>query len=141
MELKDALEHLSKNDLIELMDKYVATLSIKQKSCQFTESTVCDIDLCKLVVKNPENINKMLDELDNANINDPAIRNNGTHKNELFTKRERQILTLLSDGKSSNEIAQELFISVNTVRNHRASMLLKAKVKNTVQLLRLVNTH
>lgn len=43
-------------------------------------------------------------------------------KNRI-TKRELQILDLLSRGMSSNEIAAELFISHNTVDFHRRQLL------------------
>ncbi|MBU2447127.1 MAG: response regulator transcription factor [Bacteroidetes bacterium] len=37
---------------------------------------------------------------------------------EVLTKREQEILTLIVEGFSSNKISEELFISLQTVRNH-----------------------
>ncbi|WP_338868398.1 response regulator transcription factor [Spirosoma sp. SC4-14] len=54
-----------------------------------------------------------------------------------ITSREAQILTCLIDGMSSPEIAEQFGISANTVANQRASILRKAGVKNTVDLIRL----
>ncbi|MCU9614056.1 LuxR C-terminal-related transcriptional regulator [Caldibacillus lycopersici] len=43
--------------------------------------------------------------------------NDFTHK-PLLTKREREVFELLVQDKTTKEIAQELFISEKTVRNH-----------------------
>ena len=54
-----------------------------------------------------------------------------------ITSREAQILTCLTDGMSSPEIADRFGISPNTVANQRASIMRKAGVKNTVDLIRM----
>jgi DNA-binding NarL/FixJ family response regulator len=54
-----------------------------------------------------------------------------------ITSREAQILTCLTDGLSSLEIAKHFDISPNTVANQRASIIRKAGVKNTVELIRM----
>lgn len=54
-----------------------------------------------------------------------------------ITARETQILTCLIGGMSSPEIADKYSISPNTVANQRASIIRKAGVKNTVDLIRL----
>ncbi|RIV23312.1 DNA-binding response regulator [Fibrisoma montanum] len=54
-----------------------------------------------------------------------------------LTPREEQILTCLTEGMSSREIADRFDISPNTVANQRASIIRKAGVKNTVDLVRL----
>lgn len=53
-----------------------------------------------------------------------------------ITSREAQILTCLIDGMSSPEIADRFGISPNTVANQRASIIRKAGVKNTADLIR-----
>ncbi|GAB3252208.1 response regulator transcription factor [Larkinella harenae] len=55
---------------------------------------------------------------------------------KVITTREAQILTCLTKGMSSPEIAKEFAISPNTVANQRASIMRKAGVKNTVDLIR-----
>lgn len=52
-----------------------------------------------------------------------------------WTKRELELLNLLSQKLSSKEIAEKLFISPNTVDTHRRNMLRKANCKNTTELL------
>ena len=49
-------------------------------------------------------------------------------KNELFfSSREKEILQLIADGKSSQEIAEILFIEKSTVDSHRKNMSKKIK--------------
>ncbi|GAB3036913.1 response regulator transcription factor [Spirosoma pulveris] len=54
-----------------------------------------------------------------------------------ITSREGQVLTCLIDGMSSPEIAEKFGISPNTVANQRASIIRKAGVKNTADLIRV----
>ncbi len=55
---------------------------------------------------------------------------------ELLTTREKEVLKLIAEGKSSKEIASLLFISVFTVNNHRANIIKKLKLKRTADLVR-----
>ena len=57
-------------------------------------------------------------------------------QSEHFSDREAEILRLLGKGKNSYEIANELFITINTVKTHRRNMLRKLKATNTSQLLK-----
>lgn len=51
-----------------------------------------------------------------------------TSKNELFfSSREKEILQLIAEGKSSQEIAETLFIGKSTVDSHRKNMSKKIK--------------
>ena len=52
-----------------------------------------------------------------------------------ITKREKQILELLAQGKTTAAIATELFLSPLTVDTHRKNLLQKFEVKNTAELL------
>ena len=54
-----------------------------------------------------------------------------------LSTRERQILILLAQGRTSKEIAQQINISVNTVDNHRARLLSKLGVSNTASAISL----
>ncbi|MDV6235818.1 response regulator transcription factor [Leptospira ellisii] len=56
---------------------------------------------------------------------------------DLLTKREKEILLLLSLGKLNREIAEELDLSVRTVETHRASVFKKLKIENVIELGRI----
>ncbi len=53
----------------------------------------------------------------------------------LLTKRETEILNLISLGYDSINISTKLHISVNTVNNHRQNILRKTRTENTTQAL------
>lgn len=53
----------------------------------------------------------------------------------FFTNREMDLLKHLQDGNSSQQIAETLFISKNTVDTHRRNMLEKANSANTIELI------
>ncbi|TXH21946.1 MAG: response regulator transcription factor [Chitinophagaceae bacterium] len=55
----------------------------------------------------------------------------------LISRREKEVLILISDGLTNNEIAEKLFISVPTVNTHRKSLLEKFNVGNTAELIKL----
>ncbi|MFN2135905.1 MAG: response regulator [Candidatus Promineifilaceae bacterium] len=52
-----------------------------------------------------------------------------------LTAREIDVLTLLADGKSNQEIAAELVISSKTVRNHLSNIFSKLQVADRVQAI------
>ncbi len=54
----------------------------------------------------------------------------------LITRRESEILKLIADGFTNQEIAEKLFISSSTVDSHRKNMLIKFNVKNTAALIK-----
>lgn len=58
------------------------------------------------------------------------------NQSEHFSDRETEILRLLAKGRNSHEIAEDLFITINTVKTHRKNMLRKLKATNTSQLLK-----
>ncbi|UOQ52784.1 response regulator [Hymenobacter cellulosivorans] len=55
----------------------------------------------------------------------------------LLTRREREVLTLIAQGLTSQEMAQQLFVSALTIETHRRNLLTKFGVHNTAMLIRL----
>jgi DNA-binding NarL/FixJ family response regulator len=53
-----------------------------------------------------------------------------------ITKREKEILKLIADGLSNQEIADKLFISLRTVETHRFNLTQKLDVKNAAGLVK-----
>jgi len=65
-------------------------------------------------------------------------------RNELLaaprlTKREKQILELIAQGKTSQAIGDELFLSPLTIDTHRKNLLQKFQVKNVAELIMSAN--
>lgn len=66
---------------------------------------------------------------------DVASNNIFIESKEEFTKREKQVLKLLIEGKLSKEISSILKISKQTVDTHRKNMLHKKNLNNTGELI------
>ena len=60
----------------------------------------------------------------------PIIKNE-----QKLSQREIEILNLIGEGKSSREVAEKLYISINTVKTHRKNMLGKTGCKKSTELL------
>lgn len=56
-----------------------------------------------------------------------------------LTQREIEIVELIADGLSNQDIAEKLFISANTVRNHIYNIYRKMGIKNRYELINLVS--
>jgi DNA-binding NarL/FixJ family response regulator len=52
-------------------------------------------------------------------------------QNPSLTVREREILKLIAEGKSNKQISEALFISIFTVKRHRANIIRKLNLKDT----------
>ena len=61
------------------------------------------------------------------------IKNNAY---ETLTSREQEILALLAEGLTNQQIAARLFISIKTVKNHRANIMQKLNLHSTHELIR-----
>jgi DNA-binding NarL/FixJ family response regulator len=68
--------------------------------------------------------------LSNSKLNQVNIKNYS-----FISLREKEILQLILKGKKNKEIAEELFLSIKTIENHRNNILKKTKSKNMILLL------
>ncbi len=60
---------------------------------------------------------------------------------DRLSPREREVLQLIAEGHTNNEIAQLMSISVKTVEKHRAALMTKLNVHDTAGLVREAITH
>jgi DNA-binding NarL/FixJ family response regulator len=63
-------------------------------------------------------------------------RKHVTNPIDLLTSREREVLTLIAEGKTNKEIANALNLSVYTVESHRGSVMEKLNLHNTGDIVR-----
>lgn len=56
---------------------------------------------------------------------------------QIVTRREKEILQMIVDEFTNQEIADKLYLSLRTVENHRNNLLQKLKVKNTAGLVKI----
>jgi two-component system response regulator DesR len=52
------------------------------------------------------------------------------HHGTLLSERERQVLHLIAGGATNREIAERLFLSPHTVKDHTSTLYKKVKAKN-----------
>lgn len=58
-----------------------------------------------------------------------------------MSRREREVLQLVAEGLTTQQIADKLFTSKRTVETHRQNILEKTEAKNTAALIRYASTH
>jgi DNA-binding NarL/FixJ family response regulator len=78
--------------------------------------------------------NKILNTFANKNPNF-NIGNNDHIFDKFLSERELQIIKLIALEFNSDEISDELFISVNTVNTHRKNLIKKLNVKSSIGLV------
>jgi DNA-binding NarL/FixJ family response regulator len=65
-----------------------------------------------------------------------------TDRLPVLTKREKEVLELIAEGWTNQEIADKLFLNCTTVDSHRKNMLTKFSAKNTAALVKIaVSNH
>lgn len=70
---------------------------------------------------------------------DPAnfIRNQAELSRRKISKRELEVLELISLGLSNQEIAEKLFVSLNTIKTHSSNLFEKLEVKRRTQAIEM----
>jgi len=58
-----------------------------------------------------------------------------------LTKKEKEIVKLILEGKESKEIAEDLNISINTVATHRKNILKKLKARNVGEMIKILSIY
>ncbi|WP_069660959.1 response regulator transcription factor [Arcticibacter eurypsychrophilus] len=82
-------------------------------------------DMCNLVGKKFTDL-----------IEDDAFMRKNYHHFNLLSVREKEIIHLIVEGKSSFEIANQLFLSIHTINNHRKNILRKLEINCLSQLIK-----
>ncbi|HEY0740231.1 MAG TPA: response regulator transcription factor [Chryseosolibacter sp.] len=59
-----------------------------------------------------------------------------TQSELLLTRREIEVLRLIAEGLTNQQIADRLFVSASTIDSHRKNLISKLQVKNTAALVR-----
>ncbi len=67
--------------------------------------------------------------------------NNETNTNKGLTIREIEVLVHISNGLTSKQIAENMFVSTRTIETHRYNILKKLKLQNAAQLSSWAREH
>ncbi len=65
-----------------------------------------------------------------------AVRTNTELRSDLLTGREREVLQLVAEGKTTKEVARVLGVSVTTADSHRTRLMAKLDIHDTAGLVR-----
>jgi len=63
-------------------------------------------------------------------LNEPELRRLG------ISKREYEVLELIAQGLSNQEIAEKLFVSLNTVKTHSSNLFMKLEARRRTEAIR-----
>lgn len=66
-----------------------------------------------------------------------VIIQNKDENKPMITRREIEVLELISTGMTNAEIADKLFVSTSTIDTHRKNLLAKFEAKNVASLVRM----
>ncbi|BAV09526.1 two component transcriptional regulator, LuxR family [Filimonas lacunae] len=66
-----------------------------------------------------------------------VLRASKKNKLPTLTRREKEVLELIANGLTNNEIGEKLFLSSGTVDTYRKNLLVKLNAKNTAELVKL----
>jgi len=66
-----------------------------------------------------------------------ALLKETTSNELLLTNREKEVLKLIAEGFTNQEIAEKLFISPLTVDSHRKNLITKLEARNTASLIKI----
>jgi DNA-binding CsgD family transcriptional regulator len=94
-------------------------------------------------INNHKSDNSLVFEINTNNINKTInpIQKSIAVKKQLFTNRQKEIISLIKNGDSSKEIAEKLGKSIHTINAHRRKMLEKFNCKNSSELLNLYHSY
>ncbi|MCE5315405.1 MAG: response regulator transcription factor [Armatimonadota bacterium] len=69
----------------------------------------------------------------------PGVRESGANnkkiEEDILSPREREVVSLIADGMTSKQIAEQLCLSLRTVENHRHRMFKKLGIRRSAQLV------
>lgn len=119
--------HSSKNFIIEMFKAGASGYLLKD--CEFDEL----VNAIRVVVENKTYISPAISDVvvENYMRQSPDQRDSAF---SILSKREREVLQLLTEGKPTKQIARRLHISAKTVEVHRLNLMGKLKIDSIAQL-------
>jgi len=119
--------HSSRNFIIEMFK--AGACGYLLKDCEFDEL----VNAIRVVTAGKTYISPSISDM----VVENYLRNSSQRKDSAFsvlTNREREVLQLLTEGKTTKQIAKRLHISSKTVEAHRLNIMGKLKMDSIAQL-------
>jgi DNA-binding NarL/FixJ family response regulator len=119
--------HSSKNFIIEMFKAGASGYLLKD--CEFDEL----VNAIRVVIDNKTYISPAISDVvvENYMRQFPETKDSAF---SILSKREREVLQLLTEGKTTKQIAKQLYISAKTVEVHRLNIMGKLKIDSIAQL-------
>jgi len=76
-------------------------------------------------------------EMKDLLLNESLNQNQANNLIPRLTRREKEVLKLIAEEHTTQEMADKLFVSAKTIETHRQNLTLKFGVKNSVGLVRM----
>ncbi|MEM8897747.1 MAG: response regulator transcription factor [Bacteroidota bacterium] len=119
-------------------DAYHVQNMLKKGAHGYITKGVAPQEMLKAIRKVASGKSYFNDEATRAVMEGLVSGNKQEEKFELkLSRREKEILKLIVEERTSQEIADELFISLKTVETHRRNLLSKLNARNTAGLVRI----
>ncbi len=127
--------HSSKNnrELLASSLAYGANSFIKKANEKYDFVKVSKYVLQEGIYLNSSDLNSILFDTYFKKKETPSLASFENYKTQALTKRELEIIALISKGYSNPEIAKKLFITINTVKTQIRNILIKLKAQDRAQ--------
>lgn len=113
-------------------DKEVVLKSLKCGVCGYLLKECSEIEILSAVLATAKGERYMCSKVLDVVLSET---NGGASDNPNLTAREIEIIQLIVAGKSTLEIAEQLFLSHHTINSHRKNILRKLQIKSPAELI------
>lgn len=118
--------HKDREYLLETMKIGANGYVLKDSDAEGLVRAIKDVRNGKTYIQ-PSIASLLVDDISNEESNKSVLKVNS------LTKREYEVLTLIAEGLSNKDIADKLYISEKTVKNHVSSIFKKIEVNDRIQ--------
>jgi DNA-binding NarL/FixJ family response regulator len=100
------------------------------KDCAFDEMA----HAIRMIIDNKTYINSQIASLVVESLMSDTPSSHNKHAFSLLTEREKEVLQLIAEGKSTKQIASHLNVSTKTIESHRRQVMGKLNIRNVADL-------
>ncbi len=100
------------------------------KDCAFDEMA----HAIRMIIDNKTYVNSQIASLVVESLMSDSPRSHNKHAFSLLTEREKEVLQLIAEGKSTKQIASSLNVSTKTIESHRRQVMGKLNIRNIADL-------
>jgi DNA-binding CsgD family transcriptional regulator len=124
----------------ELADLAWVTVQVRTALEEMTLAAQAAVAGARAIVEVMDAAVAVLDVAERASVNEAAAHG-PTRQGGGLSPREREVLALVTEGRSNKAIAEALFLSPNTIKTHVASLMNKLDAESRAQLAAIAARH